>query len=110
VSARYTAGLPTRSAYENMLAERIRGELFAMLGPTCAGCECDLHGIAWEFNHLYRREWSPRKLSRYRRNARYLREAQAGLGDLRCPACNREYRPVQAPPREPAPPAELCPF
>lgn len=87
----------TRSAYENARAEAIRGELFAMLGPECAGCGVDLHGVSWEFNHLYRRDWKPRTLSRYRRNKRYLQEAMEGLGDLRCPECNKAYRPVERP-------------
>ncbi len=99
----------TRSAYENHRAECIRAELFELLGPTCGLCATDLHGVAWELNHLFKRDWQPRKLSRYRRNKRYLQEARNGWCDLLCPECNRVYRP-KLPPPEPTPPTTECPF
>lgn len=107
----WPATYPTRSTYENALAERFRAELFTMLGPECGLCGTDLHGVAWELNHLFRRSWQPRKLSRYRRNKRYLQEAQQGWCNLLCPECNRTYRPKELPPKpSPAPPTDTVPW
>lgn len=97
---------PTNSAWQSARADVVRGWLFEMLGPECAGCGCSLVGIAWEVNHLYGRDWKPSRLSRYKRSLRYWREAQEGLVDLRCPPCNNVYRPVPLP----SPPATECPF
>ena len=98
MSARYTAGLPTRSAYENMLAERIRSQLLDMLGRSCEFCG---ETGQLEINHLTPREWKPRKLSRYRRHKRYLQEAKAGILNVLCKHCNASYRPVPPAPSNP---------
>ena len=79
------------------LADQVRTRLFELLGPTCGLCGCDLHGVAWEVNHLYRRDWVPRKRNRYDRNLRYWKEAQQGLVNVLCPDCNCIYRPVPMP-------------
>lgn len=87
----------TKSAYYSARADVLRGKLFEALGPACAECGCSLDGIPWEVNHIYRREWQPRKLSKYRRNLRYWREAQEGLVNLMCRECNLAYRPKPGP-------------
>jgi len=101
----------TPTAYRNtLLADRIRAQLFADLGPLCAECGIDLTTTDWQVNHIYKRDWSPRKRSRYQRHLRYRKEAERGLVNLLCKRCNEEvYRPVPMP-TEAAPPATLCPF
>ena len=90
-------GFATLSAYRSARAGVIREHLFEMLGPVCAECGCDLTTTAWEVNHVYRRDWKPRKLSRYRRHLRYLREAKVGDVNLLCSDCNQVYRPKPRP-------------
>lgn len=91
------ATFPTESAYRSHLATRLREHLFNLLGPYCAECGCDLRSKAWEVNHIYGRDWSPRRLSFYRRNLRYWREAQEGLVNLLCRPCNLAYLPKPLP-------------
>lgn len=95
--AQWPRAYPRESAYRNMLADRLRGKLFELLGPECAECGCDLMGVAWEVNHIHGRDWKPREVSRYRRNLRYWREAREGLVNLLCPACNSIYKPRPKP-------------
>lgn len=87
-------GFRSNSAYQSTRASVIRQQLFELLGPRCAECGCDLHGIAWQVNHIWQRAWQPNKLCYYRRNLRYLAEALAGDVNLLCPDCNRRYRPL----------------
>lgn len=92
----------TPSAYRNtLLADRIRAELFDMLGCSCQwinedGSFCGSTDQL-QINHLFRREWRPRKLSRYRRNLRYRKEAKAGLLNVLCKQHNEVYRPLPMP-------------
>lgn len=102
----YCKGYPRRSAYETARADLFRQQLFEMLGPECGLCGEPLEGLPWEVNHIYPREWKPSKLSKYRRNLRYLKEARDGLVNLCCKACNAAYRPGRAG----TPPAPLEPF
>lgn len=98
MSTMLPATKPTLSAYRMQLADRWRARLFELLGPVCAECGTDLNGVAWEVNHIYRRDWVPRTYNRYRRNLRYWREAQEGLVNLTCKECNLHYRPRELPP------------
>jgi hypothetical protein len=91
------------SAYRSHLASRLREWLYDYLGGACDACgeRCNL-----EIDHPWGRDWTPRKLSRYRRHLRYKREALAGRVRLLCRECNSCYRPVP----EPTPPATSNPF
>jgi 5-methylcytosine-specific restriction endonuclease McrA len=87
---RYT-GFETQSAWESARADKLRAKLFELLGRCCAECG---DTFQLEVNHIYRRDWQPRKLSKYRRNLRYLREAKEQLVNLLCRSCNASYRPL----------------
>lgn len=106
---RYTGNYPTRSAYESALADKWRDRIFDVIGRQCEQCGED---IGLEVNHVYRRSWVVRKLSKYRRAKRYWQELQAGvpLTPL-CAACNKVYKPLPAPaPAQQAPATTMQPF
>lgn len=92
------------SAHRMELANKIQSALHDELGGQCALCG-ETHDL--EFNHIYKRDWKPSKLNRYRRMLRYRREAKEGLISLLCSDCNKRYRPL---PRESAVPAADSPF
>lgn len=81
----------TPSAYRMALADKVRARIFDVIGWECEVCG-ERHGI--EVNHVYQRDWTPRKINKYRRALRYWRELQAGvpLTPL-CKTCNGTYRP-----------------
>lgn len=81
----------TKSARESARADKLRAELFEMLGGKCAECG---DTFQLEVNHIYARSWKPSKLSKYRRNLRYVREAREGLVNLLCKTHNAVYRPL----------------
>lgn len=90
-------GFATNSGWQSARAGKLREQLFELLGPRCAECDCDLHGVPWEVNHIYPRAWQPRKLSYYRRTLRYLQEAMSGEVNLLCPECNQTYKTIPRP-------------
>ena len=85
----------SKSAYQSARADTIRRMIFAIIGQECEECG-ERHGL--EVNHVYKRTWKPKKLSKYRRALRYWRELKAGvpLTPL-CRSCNTQYRPLEWP-------------
>jgi len=90
---RYTGRHDTRSAYENELADRLRQQLFEMLGGCCAECGAV---APLEIDHPAGRDWKPRKMSRYRRHRIYAREADEGKVRLLCADCNKVILPQRS--------------
>jgi 5-methylcytosine-specific restriction endonuclease McrA len=84
-------GFEAQSAWESARADKLRAKLFELLGGCCAECG---DTFQLEINHIYSRSWRPNKLSKYRRNLRYLREAREGLVNLLCKTHNASYRPL----------------
>lgn len=79
------------SAYQSARADAIRAIIFEVIGQKCATCGAT---SPLEVNHVFKRDWNPKRLSKYRRNLRYLRELRAGVPlTCLCAACNKEYRP-----------------
>jgi hypothetical protein len=77
--------------YERRRADQIRAHLLIALGNRCALCGSKRH---LEFNHLFRRAWSPNRFNRYQRLLRYRRESDLGLINLLCRSCNASFRPL----------------
>ena len=85
----------TPSAYRMRLADQVRDRIFAIIGQECEECG---ERVGLEVNHVYRRDWTPRKVNRYRRALRYWRELQAGVAlTPLCRSCNSTYRPLPHP-------------
>lgn len=88
--------MPSDLKSRSRLVATIRASLFEIYGPDCAECGRTLTNTAWEVNHIWQRDWTPRKLDFYRRHLRYFREAQKGWINLLCSDCNNTYRPRPA--------------
>lgn len=73
--------------------------------PFCFGCKANAADLSepLEINHLYGKPYISRERNAYRRALAYWREywngIEAGLPelDLRCPDCNKRYRPAPRP-------------
>lgn len=83
--------MPRDNSTRSRLAQAHRSALFDMLGRQCVECGATSQ---LEINHIYKREWVPRKIGSYHRQLRYKQEAAMGLLDVRCKACNHDYRPL----------------
>jgi hypothetical protein len=92
---------PTNSAYQTARAHLIRSWIFEIIGRQCA--ECGTTEGPMEVNHIYRREYSIKRLSVYKRTLRYWRDVQRGLCNCLCRSCNANWRPK---PISMAPPVE----
>lgn len=75
-------------------ANLLKQQLIEFLGGRCEECGAT-HDL--QVNHIYQRDWQPRKLTHYRRVLRYWKEALAGEVNVLCEECNGRYRPL---PRE----------
>ena len=64
-------------------AQRRRAALIAKRGGVCEDGFCFVT-VGLEFDHLNGRDWTPSKLSRLQRIARYEADAAAGLIRLLC--------------------------
>src|SRR5690349_8209405 len=84
--------------YERRLA--LRRLVFALLGGRCAECGSTRR---LQVNHIYERDWEPRRVASYYRWLRYWREARAKppLVNLLCAGCNRRYEPLPPPTETP---------
>jgi hypothetical protein len=78
-------------------ADAVRARIFDFLGPKCSLCGADLRTCAWEVNHIFKRDWHPRRVNRYDRQLRYWKEAQMHLVNLLCASCNSTYKPSPLP-------------
>lgn len=76
------------------VVRQAKEHLRELLGERCAQCgeDCQL-----EVNHIYGRQWTPRKVASHTRWRRYAREAREGLINWLCRACNNKYQAVRLP-------------
>lgn len=80
-----------RTIFESRRSDELRRQLFDLLGHVCANCGSE---EMLEVDHPYGRNWKARKLGRYRRHLKYMKELSAGV-PLRalCANCNKLIRP-----------------
>lgn len=76
-----------RAARANLLKQ----QLIEFLGGRCEQCG-ETHDL--QINHIYVRDWEPRKVTHYRRVLRYWKEARRHEVNLLCEQCNAVYRPL----------------
>jgi 5-methylcytosine-specific restriction endonuclease McrA len=102
---------PTRAQryapYYAQRANLLKQQLIEFLGGQCEECGAT-HDL--QVNHIYQRDWTPRKVTHYRRVLRYWKEALAGDVNLLCEACNAVYRPLPREEREAGSRRAVAPF
>lgn len=86
--------MPSDSKTRTRLAAITRDRIFDIIGRECAQCG-ETTGL--EVNHIYGRDYQPKRMSHYNRQRRYLKDALAGEVNALCRECNAAYRPVRRP-------------
>lgn len=84
--------MPRDPSTRPRLLSETRRKIFDIIGWECAlaGEECS---GPLEVDHMYGRDWVPRKKGSYERNRRYLKEAKDGLVRALCRYHNETVRP-----------------
>lgn len=75
-------------------AKTLRRIILAAFANRCVKCGATRK---LQINHLYGRDWHPRRVAYYYRWLRYYHEFLLHLIDVRCPKCNRAYKPLPPP-------------
>ena len=80
-----------RTQWQTLKQGLLRLELIKRLGGKCQHCGATEN---LEVNHIYHKEWSPKRVNSAKRLRLYLKEAEEGLVNLLCEDCNKKYKAI----------------